>query len=496
MLSAFVAAALFATAPVSPADELALLEAASPILAPIAARASLAEYIHLTFPGEYDEAPHHRLIIEHLEAVERGEIKRLMILMPPRRGKSEICSVRFPAWYLGRNPDRNIIACSHTANLAYRFSRKVRRQLNDRKWPFPGIGVRRGEGEVQRWGVEDHEGGYQAAGVGGPITGDGADILLIDDPIKGREHADSLARRDNVGEWYDSDAETRLAPGGAVVLILTHWHDDDLAGRQKKAMEEGGEQWVILSLPEIAEEGEVDALGRKPGEALWPNRYPSSATDTIRRTKPHVWWPLFQQRPGANKGGIFKLEWMAKRFNPAVLPEFDLVVITIDSAFSEDVAADYSAIAIWGATTTRLYVLDVWRDQVGYPALIQEIKDFYAKWAHLAPWVLIEKKASGQSAVQTLQSETMIPARGWEPKGSKVSRAQDASRFFAALRVYLPEGADWVADWVQEHKEFPKGTNDDRVDTSSMAVDWLAKRVGVSGDVDEDEAADAAEEAS
>lgn len=473
---------MLAEPPTVTAQEERVLRALAPVALPIAMRHSLAEYVFGMFPGEYDMAPHHALIIDHLEAVERGELTRLIVMMPPRRGKSVLVSEHFPAWYLGRNPDRSVIACSHTATLAYRFSRKVRRQVESPRWPFPGVALRRGEAAVQRWGVDGGEGGYQSAGVGGSITGDGADLLLIDDPVKGREHADSPTRRDAVGEWYDSDAYTRLAPGGAVVLVLTHWHDDDLAGRQIAAMAEGGDQWTVLSLPELAIEGEPDALGRAPGEPLWPARFPAESTRTTRLTRPHVWWPLFQQRPGAIAGGMFQRDWLARRYDPTVLPAFQMVAITVDSAFSVDVAADYSAIAVWGATESALYVVDVWRERVTYPDLIAGIAAVYAKWAHLAPWVWIENKASGQSAIQSLQRETMMPVRGWEPKGSKVSRAQDASRYFAAGRVALPVGAAWLHDWIEEHATFPTAGHDDMVDTTSMAVERLTRAVAVPGD--------------
>lgn len=437
---------------------------------------SLEAYVYAAFPGHYDMAPHHLLIIEHLEAVERGDITRLMIMMPPRRGKSLLASELFPAWYLGRNPDRNVIACSHTASLAYRFSRRVRRQLSDDHWPFEGVGLRRGEAGVQRWGIEGRTGGYQAAGVGGPITGDGADLLVIDDATKSREHAHSVTRRDAVGEWYDSDAYTRLSPKGAVIIIGTRWHDDDLQGRQLAAMGNGGDDWTVLCLPELAIEGEDDPLGREPGEALWPDRFPAEKTAMLRATRPHVWWPLFQQRPQAVTGGMLRRDYFSRRYDPAVLPEFALVCQFVDSAFSTEVSADPSAIATWAVTASHLYVLDYWSGRVEYPELIATVKDQYAKWAHLSPWVYIENKASGQSAIQTLRRETGIPVRGFEPgTASKVSRVQDASPFFAADRVALPDGARWLSEWIDDHVNFPGAAHDEAPDTSAMATRILGR---------------------
>lgn len=483
------------TRPAPPVNEATILRALAPLALPQAARASLAEYVYRMFPGEYDMARHHELIIDHLEAVERGDIRRLLITMPPRRGKSLLCSEHFPAWYLGRNPDKLVISCSHTANLAYRFSRKVRRQISSDHWPFQGVSLRRGEASVQRWGIEGHEGGYQAAGVGGSITGDGADVLIIDDPVKGREHADSPVRRDMVGEWYESDALTRLSPNGAVILIQTRWHDDDLAGRRLVDMTEGGDQWTVLSLPEIAEEGEPDALGRAPGEPLWPTRYPAEATRTIRLTMPHVWWPLFQQRPSAVAGGMLRREWFARRFDASVLPEYEMAVIVVDSAFKEDVANDPSGWSLWGATETSIDCIDGFEGRLAYPDLIRGLRDFYAKWEHLSPWLYVEDAASGQSAIQTLQRESLIPVRGFTPKGSKVSRAQDASRFAAAGRIRIAEGAPWASAMVDQLARFPAAAHDEWVDQFSMAVKILTRAVAVPGDP-EDEQDDASAPAS
>lgn len=456
---------------------------------------NLADYVHASFPGRYDLAAHHRLIIERLEAVERGECKRLMIFMPPRRGKSELASVRFPAWYLGRHPDESIIGASHTASLAYDFSRKVRRQIADSDWPFDTVDIASDEGAVGQWGIAGRRGQYIAAGVGGAITGKGGN-LIIDDPVKSREQADSAVYRQRVYDWYQNDAYTRLPPNGWVILIQTRWHSDDLAGRLLSDMAAGGDQWDVLELREIAEEGDDDPLGRAPGDALWPARFPPEATRTIRMTQPRTWFPLFQQRPQAVSGGLFKLEWFERRYDAAVLPEFQMVVQTVDSAFGEDVANDPSVVATWGATVTHLYLLDVWCERVAYPDLIRAIRDQYAKWLHLSPWVWIENKASGQSAIQTLRRDSGIPVMEFEVgTRSKVSRAQDASPYFAARRVLLPAGAPFVADFIAEHVGFPTVAHDDQVDTTSMAVKILTGAVAVPGDPD-DEGGGEAEEAS
>lgn len=458
-------------------ERLAALRAALPVLRPAAAKASLSEFIHLMFP-EYDQQPFHRMIVERLEAVERGECKRLMLNMPVRRGKSIHSSQYFPAWYLGRNPTKSVIGAAHTVGLANEFSRKVRRIVTDIDNPF-GLKVAGDEGAVVQWGVEGG-GGYLAAGIGTGIAGRGAHLLLIDDPIKSREQAFSKVYRERVWDWYQFDARTRLAADGAVICTMTRWHDSDLAGMLLKDAEEGGDQWEVLSFPEVAEVGLPDSLGREPGEVLWPSRFPLEATRSVRETQPHVWFPLYQQTPTAADGSLYSLAMFDDqcRYDYDALPEFTRVCQFVDSSFSDDVAADYSVIATWGQTVNALYLLDIWRERVQYPDLLTAIVDQYAKWEAFDPEVIIENKASGQSAIQSIRRGTMIPVSEYEPgRASKFSRAQDATRFFRAGRHRLPRAAVWVAAWVQEHIRFPAGENDDQVDTTSMATKVLGGAV-------------------
>jgi predicted phage terminase large subunit-like protein len=458
-------------------ERLAALRAALPVLQPAAAKASLGEFVRLLFP-EYDQQPFHRVIVEKLEAVERGEIKRLMLNMPPRRGKSIHSSQYFPAWYLGRNPAKSVIGACHTVGLANEFSRKVRRIVVDPLNPF-GLRVMGDEGAVVQWGVEGG-GSYLAAGVGTGIAGRGAHLLLLDDPIKSREQALSKVYRERVWDWYLFDARSRLAADGAVILTMTRWHTDDLAGRLLRDMEAGGDEWEVLSFPEVAEAGLPDSLGRDPGEVLWPARFPLEATRSVRETQPAVWFPLYQQTPTAADGTQFTIDMFDDRcrFKFDELPVFERVCQFVDSAFKDDVSADFSVIATWGATENELWLLDIWRKRVQYPDLLTAIKDQYAKWQAWDAEVFIENKASGQSAIQSLRRSTLIPVQEYEPgQQNKVSRAQDGSRFFRAGRIRIPVQAEWVAEWVAEHLRFPAGDNDDQVDTTSMAMAVLGGSV-------------------
>lgn len=378
---------------------------------------------------------------------------------------STLASEHFPPWYLGRNPEHRIIACSHTAQLAYDFSRRARNKLTDPRYPFD-VRVADDRGAVQSWDIEGHRGGYVAAGVGGPITGFGANILLIDDPVKSAEEADSVTYRESTWEWWTGTAATRLEPGGAVVVIGTRWHEDDLIGR---LLQSG--RWDVLHLPAI------DA----DGNALWPERFNVDALQTIREEiGPRHFTAQYQGDPQPAEGGMFKPGWW-QRYREA--PALRRVELFVDSAFKEGVANDFSVIATWGETGDgTYYLLDLWRGRVEYPDLIRACHDQWTKQRARrgAKSIVIEDKASGQSALQTLgrpyHTESgrlpALPAIAYKvPAGqSKVARAEGVTGLVEAGRVFIPESAPWVSDFVDEHARFPTGVHDDQVDTTSMAL--------------------------
>lgn len=270
---------------------------------------SLLEFTQQTF-HRYQPAPHHERIAAALERVATGECQRLMLFMPPRHGKSELASVRFPAWYLGKFPDRKFIAASYAANLSFRFSRRARNLIASPTYQelFPGVQIAGDASAVAFWAIAGREGEYSAAGIGSGITGTGADVLLIDDPVKDAAEALSMTYREAAYEWFTSTAFTRLdEAAGAIIVIQTRWHEDDLAGKLLADAIDGGEfapGWEVLSFPALAEEG--DALGRAPGQALWPVRFPERRLQEIRTTVGPNWWEaLYQQRPPEALGGRY-----------------------------------------------------------------------------------------------------------------------------------------------------------------------------------------------
>ncbi len=326
----------------------------------LAATETLAAFTEYTFP-QYRTAEHHRLICEKLEAVERGEIDRLMIFMPPRHGKSELASKRFPAWYLGRNPDKQVITASYNSDLAGDFGRQVRNIVREQRFRnvFPSVTLAEDSQAANRWNTSAG-GSYVAAGVGTAVTGRGAHLLLIDDPVKDREEAESETRRETVYNWYSSTAYTRLMPGGAVILIQTRWHEDDLAGRLLEAEAKGGDKWDKLILPAILSNG----------QALWPEWYP---IDALNRTKaaigPRDWSALYQQQPAPDDGTFFLKAWFKRHENP---PERCHVYMTSDYAVTEG-DGDYTEHAIWGVDGTgRIFQLDWWHGQTASDEWIEQ----------------------------------------------------------------------------------------------------------------------------
>jgi predicted phage terminase large subunit-like protein len=434
----------------------------------------LGDFISLMVPG-YEQPAHVRAICEHLEALERRDLRRLIVTMPPRHGKTLHMSQGFPAWYLGRRPSEHVILASYGAELAEGNSRRARSFVADTNWPFE-TQLSPESAAVGRWHTTDG-GGVIASGVHGALTGFGADLLVIDDPLKDREEADSEVIRERGWRWLTEVAFTRLHKDAVVLLGMTRWHEDDLVGRVLDAS--GADAWTVLSLPAIAEEG--DALGRTEGEPLWPDRYGIDALTEQRETMgSRAFTALYQQRPTPDTGATFQRQWMNGRYTR--LPEGMRTVQAVDSAFKTGVANDYSVIATWATDGRFYYLIDVWRDRVEFPDLVHAIKT--AADTHDPQAILIEDTAAGQSAIQALQRDTNLPIVPAPAKGSKISRAEAVSPLFEAGKILLPQQSPhWLTEWVEEHVAFPTGKHDDQVDTTSLALDRLRENHRVGGGV-------------
>lgn len=430
------------------------------------ANKKLLPFTALTYRS-YQANWHHRLLAEKLMDLERGESGRLMVLMPPRHGKSELASVRFPAWFLGRRPESRVIATSYSARLAENFGRKVRDITADPKFSlvFKGVCLSGSSKAADRWET-NRGGGYIAAGVGGSITGMGGDLLIVDDPFKNQEDADSKNYRDKVWDWYQSTLYTRIEKGGRIVVILTRWHEDDLAGRLLAA---GGEPWDVISFPAVAER---DEQFRKEGEPLWPEKYGSEALMRIKAAVgTRVWNALYQQRPAPEDGAVFKKSWF--RFYDTA-PEFDSMVQSWDMTFSGGDSSDYVVGQVWGIRGAGRYLVDQTRGRMDFMTAVRALRAMTEKYPQ-AKAKYIEDKANGPAVISALKSEIqgLIPVT---PKGSKVSRAYAVTPMLEAGNVYLKRGAGFSAELMEEAALFPSGKHDDMVDAMTQALTATEKR--------------------
>lgn len=417
---------------------------------------------------------------EQLERVERGEIDRLMLFCPPRTGKTELL-LRFIAWHVGRNPDRPVLYASYGADLAWEKSGEARAVVASEDFGevFPDVRLDPASRSVQRWRVAGHRGSVQAQGVGGPLTGKGGHLIVIDDPVKNRQDADSPTMREATWKWYTSTLRTRLEPGGRIIVVMTRWHEDDLAGRLlAKAHEDPqADQWTVVKLPALAKgpgdhEGaplQPDPLGRQPGEALDPGRYDVPA---LLRTKASIgerdWTALYDQEPRPDEGTVFKAPWLT--YTQAV-PGLAYQCVVWDTAFEEKQASDFSA-AVWvgRGENGHLYARPLVNERVTFPDLVRLAKEQVRRWPQAEH--LVEGKASGKSLRQQLQADG-IPLIEIAPHGDKVARAHTITRYFEAGLVHLVGDADAspLLDTLESQMlAFPQAAHDDLVDALVYGV--------------------------
>lgn len=451
-------------------------------------RRSFFEFTKYTKP-DFIEGWFNQLVADALQQfyldVEAGLQPRLMIFAPPRSGKSELFSRRFPAWALGRNPDLQIIAASYAADLSSRMNRDVQKIIDDQLYQnvFPSTSLNSKNivtvannplRNSDIFEIVGHAGTYRSAGVGGGITGMGADIAIIDDPVKDAKEANSETIRSAVWDWYTTTLYTRLSPNSGVLLGMTRWHDDDLAGRLLKAAESGeGEQWKIIRFPAIAE---FDEEFRKEGEPLHPERYSLERLHGIKKAiGSHSWNALYQQRPTTKGGGIIKGEWFQRY---TVLPRLKRVIITVDTAMKVKQHNDYSVFMVVGlGIDGGIYILDVIRGKWEAPDLERKAKDIWSKYSEFSPQAMyIEDKASGTGLIQKIRSEKNIPVRPVQVEADKYTRVLGAQGYVESKYVYLPNDAPWVSDFINECESFTANDShkhDDQVDTLTMAIQEL-----------------------
>jgi len=420
---------------------------------------------------EYQSSPHLQALSDALEAIDRGELKRLMVLMPPRHGKSELVSLRFPCWYLARHPEDYIVQAGYAESIALTHSRRARDIFISQEMTrlFPDIHhrpERPGQEPViperqaaHEWGTRQG-GSYYAVGIGGGLTGRGFNLGIIDDPVKDSEEADSVTYRERAFDWYQKVFRTRAQPNAAIIVVMTRWHEDDLVGRLLKQAQEDttSDRWEVLHFPAI-----------KDGQVLWPARYPLQELETLRSSiGSRAFESLYQGNPTVAEGQIIKREWW-QYFRER--PSFERKLQSWDTAFKDKSQNDYSVCTVWGEAQNGYYLLDVWRDKVEFPELKRIAVALYDRdRPHL---VLVEDKASGQSLVQELQRNTRIPVLPVKVDRDKVARAYAATPMIEAGKVYLPESAAWLYDYIEELSAFPNATHDDQVDSTTQALSFM-----------------------
>jgi predicted phage terminase large subunit-like protein len=409
---------------------------------------------------------------------------RIAIETPPRHGKSFYVSRALPAWFLGNQPDKRVAVACGAQSLARKWGRMARNDFDAHGQTVFGLTVDRELSAADDWGVTGHEGGMRSYGVGSQFSGDGADLLCLDDLILDAEQAMSETQRENVWDWLESVAFVRLEPRASVVSIQTRWHEDDPHGRIRDRLRHEG--WTVIRLPALAEDH--DPLGRQRGEALCPERYDVARLEAIRLGKSPYWWSsLFQQRPSPESGGLWKREWWESRRFTVDGDMVDLDgqriplascwrFLTVDQAKSTRTSADYTVIAAWALTperTRRLCLLDLDRRRLEAPDVNPAIRAMLARWKAGAAYIEDEGTAG---TVQYARREG-IPVRTVSRKtdadlrlaGDKVLVAQEATPWAANGGLWVPRSAPWLADWEGEMLSFPNGAHDDMEDVTAWA---------------------------
>ena len=444
-----------------------------------------------TLISDWKMGRHIKVLVDKLQGVKEGRIKRLMVFLPPRSSKSVICSKIFPAWYIGNNPQHEILTISHSDQLASDFGRSVRDIVNTEQFQniFPGVALRSDVRAAGKWKT-NLNGTYYAAGVRSQIAGRGAHIAILDDAMS-EEDSFSEAGRRYIKEWYPAGLRTRIMPGGSIVIINTRYHHDDLCGwllKQEEIMDmESTYPWDVVKIPAWVDEESAELLDLPVGTSYFPEWKPDEVLrvdeeEIVASNGSRYWESLYMQNPTPEEGGIIKKRWLQK-WEYSEPPSCDFIIQTYDTAFSTRTTADFSVIQTWGIFDmpeedyegrelwgSNLILLGNTRGKFEYPDLRKISQELYNEYK---PDVcIIEKKASGQSLIQDLR-RSGLPVMEYNPDKDKVSRVYAASPMLESGRVWLPDGKRWSDELIEELITFPNGRNDDQVDALVMAVHYM-----------------------
>ena len=430
---------------------------------------SFMTFVKEMWPG-FILGRHHALMAKKFEEIAEGKTRRLIINMPPRHTKSEFASYLLPAWFLGRYPHKKIIQCSNTAELAVGFGRKVRNLVGGEHYAkvFPNVSLRSDSKAAGRWSTNSN-GEYFAIGVGGTVTGKGADLLIIDDPHSEQEAALAAGDPsvyDKVHEWFTSGPRQRLQPGGSIVIVMTRWSLRDLTGQViKSSAARGGDDWEVIEFPAIL----------PSGNPLWPEFWSMNELDALRTELPNnKWMAQYQQQPTSDNSAIVKREWWRiwEKEDP---PPCDYILQTWDTAHEKGTRNDYSACTTWGVwynpednDQPNLILLNSYKERLEWIELKKKAFEHYKDWE--PDGILIEKKATGGPLIYEFRAMG-IPVQEFTPgKGQdKISRLNSVSDLIASGKVWVPE-TRWAEELIDEIASFPSGEHDDLVDATTLAL--------------------------
>ena len=434
------------------------------------AQEKFMDYVKMMWPG-FVAGRHHSVMAKKFEAIAKGESKRLIINMAPRHTKSEFASYLLPSWFLGKYPNKKVIQCSNTAELAVGFGRKVRNLVGSEQYKtvFPNVSLRQDSKAAGRWSTNGN-GEYFAIGVGGTVTGKGADLLIIDDPHSEQEAAMAAGNPDvyaKVYEWYTSGPRQRLQPGGSIVIVMTRWGDGDLTGRvlRDAIQREKGEQWELIELPAIMPNG----------NPLWPEFWSLDELSALRDELPiSKWNAQYQQRPTGEEGALVKREWW-RRWKEDRPPPCSFIIQSWDTAFTKNERSDFSACTTWGVfnlnedpNDVNVILLDAVQRRMEFPELKEAAYSYYREWSPDA--FIIEAKAAGSPLIFELR-RMGIPVSEFTPTrgNDKFVRLNSVTDLFRSGKVWCPE-TRWADEVVEQMASFPNSEHDDLVDSSTQAL--------------------------
>ncbi|WP_220751565.1 phage terminase large subunit [Apilactobacillus xinyiensis] len=458
------------------------------------ARRSYADYFELAHDYQFELFPHTQLICDKLQKIVDGERKCYIVEMPPQHGKSTTISETFPSYYLMNNPDKEVMIASYSDSLVQKFGRFNLSKFNEFAGPMYGLNVDPKKHTQNEWQIENHKGAMHATTILGSATGKHADLLIIDDPLKNMAEANSANQRDKIWDEWQASFTSRLSHDASIIVIMTRWNVDDLAGRLLKEM---SYPWEEIRLPELSEENDI--LGRSVGQPLCPFPPMSKGVkwaEQIKKTAgSRVWAALYQQRPVQNGGNIFKESDInyyvpdgatAERLGlqndgkTAILPRLDKRWSSWDLTFTASDTSDYVAGQTWGKQGSNFYLLDRVHDRMGFNQQLQAIMAMHNRQPE-AHAIYIEDKANGSAIMNTIRN-AVSGIKPVIPHGDKVTRANVVVPFFEAGNVYLPHPSwqPWVREMLDEWFGFPNMEHDDEVDSMTQALSQESANGGVS----------------